>query len=234
MAIYALADLHLPGGEEKPMEVFGSQWNRHFDTICEQWHAVVRPEDAVLIPGDISWAMQLSAAQADLLSIDALPGRKVLLKGNHDYWWSSLSKVRSALPAGMQIVQNDSVELPEAVVAGSRGWTLPTAQQPLPPEDEKIFQRELLRLELSLRHARERGTDKPLVAMLHFPPLYADGQETAVTALLERYGVTKAVYGHLHGPGIKNGWNGPFHGVEYLLVSCDAVDFCPQMVISGN
>ncbi len=231
MSVFALGDLHLPGGEEKPMEVFGPMWDRHADTISERWRALVGPEDTVLVPGDISWAMQLAAAQEDLLLIARLPGSKVLLRGNHDYWWSSPSKVRAMLPEGIRILQNDSLELPEAVVAGSRGWTLPTDTQPLTAEDEKIFNRELMRLELSLQHASKRHSNKPLIAMLHFPPLYADGIETPVTRLLEQYGVSRVVYGHLHGQGIRNGWNGEYHGVAYQLCSCDAVSFTPQMVI---
>ena len=229
MPIYAIGDLHLPGGAQKPMDVFGSHWDRHFETISEHWRRMVAPADVVLIPGDISWAMQLDDALADLRAIAALPGRKLILRGNHDYWWNSLSKLRSALPEGMLAIQNDAVELDGHVFCGSRGWMFPTQQQPLSQQDEKIYRRELMRLRMSLEHAAKlRSGD--LTVMMHYPPLFADGVGTAFTDILEEYAVTRVVYGHLHGAGIKIAFQGERRGIVYYLTSCDALGFCPVQV----
>ncbi len=231
MSIYAIGDLHLPGHAQKPMDVFGSHWDRHFETICRHWRELVQPEDVVLIPGDISWAMQLADAQDDLEAIGALPGHKLLLRGNHDYWWSSLTKIRAVLPAGMQVIQNDAVQIGAHVFCGTRGWMFPTAQQPLPAQDEKINQRELMRLEMSL-NAACRLSQEDITVMLHFPPLFADGEGTGFTELIERYPVKRVVYGHLHGAGIKIAFEGERRGVMYYLTSCDARGFCPRCVFS--
>ena len=225
MRLYAIADLHLPGGDDKPMHVFGEQWAGHFERISEDWRARVTDEDAVLIPGDISWAMQLAHAEPDLRAIGELPGRKVICKGNHDYWWSSLTQVRRALPAGMQALQHTAADLGAAVVCGTRGWVIPTQDAPLSPEDEKLMRRELLRLEAALQAAEKLRAGRPLVVMTHYPPLYLTERDTDFTRLMERFGVDVAVYGHLHGAGIRAGFTGEHRGVRYQLVSCDSLGF---------
>lgn len=230
MSVFAIGDLHLPGHAEKPMDVFGHQWDRHFETISENWRAKIGAEDVVLIPGDISWAMQLEEARDDLDAIARLPGQKLLLRGNHDYWWSSLSKLRAALPEGMYALQNDALCLGGHVFCGTRGWNFPTAQQPLGAQDEKVYQRELMRLRMSLDQARKLDGEDVTVLM-HFPPLFADGLSTAFTDLLEAYGVKRVVYGHLHGAGIKIGFVGQREGITYRLVSCDAVNFDPVCIL---
>lgn len=230
MSVFAIGDLHLPGHEQKPMDVFGSHWDRHFETISENWRRKITEEDIVLIPGDISWAMQLSEAADDLNAIAGLPGTKLLLRGNHDYWWSSLSKLRAALPSGMHVIQNDALKIGSHIFCGTRGWNFPTAQQPLNAQDEKVYLRELLRLRMSLDHARRLG-DGDITVMLHFPPLFADGLSTAFTDILEEYAVDRVVYGHLHGSGIKIGFNGRREGIEYHLVSCDALEFDPVCIV---
>lgn len=224
MKIFAIADLHLPGGDSKPMDVFGSQWENHFERICEDWHARVQAEDVVLIPGDTSWAMQLDAALPDLLQIGALPGRKILLRGNHDFWWSSLSRLRAALPEQFYALQNDAMLLSGVLFAGTRGWVCPggpgeTAQ------DRKIYEREVQRLSPSLKDARRLSKEAPIVAMLHFPPFLEPGAPTALTRLLSEYGVRYAVYGHLHGASTARAFCGMLENVRYQLVSCDALDF---------
>ena len=226
MAIYAIGDLHLPGHQEKPMNVFGDHWDRHFDVIRENWLSMVAPEDVVLIPGDISWAMQLSEARDDLMQIAALPGRKLLLRGNHDYWWNSISKVRALLPENMYAIQNDALALDGVVYCGTRGWNIPGEGQPADPQDVKIFQRELLRLEMSLQQAEKLAHGSlPVVVMMHYPPLYKDLLSTPFTEILERYGARTVVFGHLHGAGIRVGLEGLVRGIEYHLVSCDALHF---------
>ncbi len=225
MRLFAIGDLHLPGGQEKPMEVFGGHWEGHFARIAEDWRNRVGEDDAVLIPGDISWAMQLRDAVPDLQAIGELPGRKILLKGNHDYWWGGVGQVRRALPEGMQAIQHDAADLGELVVCGSRGWSYPNAETALTPEDERIFSRELLRLEMALDAAAKMAAGRPILVMMHFPPLYPQDRDTPFTALLEKYPVDTVVYGHLHGAGIRAGFNGEHHGVRYQLVSCDSLDF---------
>lgn len=233
MAVFAIGDLHLPGHLDKPMDVFGQQWDRHFDSIERNWRSAVSPGDIVLVPGDLSWAMQMDKAMDDLRAIAALPGLKLILRGNHDYWWSSISKLRAALPESMKAIQNDAVYTPEAVVCGTRSWSLPMEGDEAYDSDMKLYQREIIRLRLSLEAGARlsRETGKPLIAMTHFPPLYSDCKPTGFSELIEEYRVPIAVYGHLHGAGIKNAFIGEHGGTKYSLVSCDAIDFCPIRVL---
>lgn len=230
MRLFAIGDLHLPGGQEKPMDVFGGHWEGHFNRISAAWRERVTDEDTVLIPGDISWAMQLSDAVPDLAAIGALPGRKILIKGNHDYWWGGIGQVRRVLPAGMQAIQHDAVDVGCAVITGTRGWSYPTEEAPLTPEDTRICNRELIRLELALQSAAKAAKGRPIVVMLHFPPLYQQDRDTPFTHLLEQYPVHTVVYGHLHGAGIRAGFTGASGGIRYLLTSCDSLGFAPVEV----
>ena len=233
MRIFAIGDLHLPGGDKKPMDVFGPHWENHFERISADWREKVTDGDMVLIPGDISWAMQLDKALEDLRRIAALPGQKLILRGNHDYWWSSLTQLRCSLPDNMHAVQNDAYDAGDVVFCGTRGWTLPQAGNvepvdgPAGSQDEKIYRREVMRLEMSLKAARRLAGERPVFAMMHYPPLlpeYARGG-TEFTRLLTQYGVSRCVYGHLHGPSVQRGYNGLYNGVQYDLVSCDALHF---------
>ena len=220
MAVYAIADLHLPA-RQKPMDVFGPQWKDHFERICRDWRARVTPEDLVLLPGDLSWAMHLEEALEDLAAIGALPGSKILLRGNHDYWWSSIGRVRRALGENMYALQNDSLMIGGRLYAGTRGWTLPGPE--MTAEDLRIYERERLRLEMSLKHARARSLDAPLTVMMHFPPRTED--QTGFSDLLSAYGAEDCVYGHLHGASIYGAIRGLCDGVKYHQVSCDGLDF---------
>ena len=222
MDIYAIGDLHLPGGDDKPMNVFGDRWEGHFERISQDWLARVGEGDAVLIPGDISWAMQLDSALPDLEAIGRLPGKKILLRGNHDYWWSGISRLRDALPSGMYAIQNDAMLLGDTAFCGTRGWTLPgngTAA-----EDEKIYSRELQRMEMSLERAMKLRPER-LVVMCHYPPLGEGGAQTPLSDLLERYPVDDVVYGHLHGPSLRSAVNGFAYGMRFHCVSCDGLQF---------
>lgn len=230
MRLFAIGDLHLPGGDDKPMDVFGPQWDRHFLRIRENWQKVVGEEDTVLIPGDISWAMQLADARTDLEEIGSLPGHKVICKGNHDYWWNSISRVRSILPPSMTAIQHSAAELGEAVVCGTRGWLIPTKDTPLDAQNEKIFLREAERLRLALDAAKDIADERPLIVMMHYPPLLEAEKDTLFTSILEEYQVHTAVYGHLHGAGIQIGFNGEHNGIRYHLVSCDSIGFCPKEI----
>ena len=160
------------------------------------------------------------------MQIAALPGRKLLLRGNHDYWWNSISKVRALLPENMYAIQNDALALDGVVYCGTRGWNIPGEGQPADPQDVKIFQRELLRLEMSLQQAEKLACGSlPVVVMMHYPPLYKDLLSTPFTEILERHGVRTVVFGHLHGAGIKVGFEGLLRGVEYHLVELRRASF---------
>ena len=176
MRLFAIGDLHMSGGDEKPMDIFGPQWDRHFLRIKANWETTVGDGDTVLIPGDISWAMQLKDAREDLEQIGSLPGRKILCKGNHDYWWNSITQVRSALPPSVTALQHDAADLGDVVVCGTRGWLIPTAEQPLSEQDGKIYRREAERLRLALEQGRSMAGDRPLIAMTHYPPLLPGGE----------------------------------------------------------
>ncbi len=231
MSLFAIGDLHLPGGADKPMSVFGSQWEGHFERISQAWRSMVSEEDTVLIPGDISWAMRLEDALGDLRAIGALPGKKVLIRGNHDYWWGSITRVRAALPEGMFALQQDALDLGDAVVCGTRGWIFPTEESALPPADEKICLREVGRLEMALSAAEKIAKGRPLIVMLHFPPLLASARKSVFTDLMEERGAAMCVYGHLHGAGIQAGFTGELRGVSYALTSCDSLGFTPMRII---
>ena len=231
MRLFAIGDLHMSGGDEKPMDVFGPQWDRHFDRIRENWQSAVHEEDVVLIPGDISWAMQLKDAEPDLREIGKLPGRKILCKGNHDYWWNSISQVRSVLPGSITALQHSAADLGEAVVCGTRGWLIPAQDQPLSEQDEKIYFREAERLRMALEQGREMAEGRPMLAMMHYPPLLLNQRKSLFTELMEEYGVVCAIYGHLHGAGIQAGFTGEHQGIRYYLVSCDSIDFKPREIL---
>ncbi|MBR0408700.1 MAG: metallophosphoesterase [Clostridia bacterium] len=222
MVIYAIGDLHLPGGDDKPMNVFGEHWEGHFERICADWTARVREEDVVLIPGDISWAMQMKDALPDLQAIGRLPGKKILLRGNHDYWWSSITRLRDALPDGMFAIQNDAMRLGDTAFCGTRGWTLPG--NGAAAEDEKIYRRELQRMEMSLEGAMKLRADR-LVVMCHYPPLGEGGAETPMSELLRRFPVDDVVYGHLHGASLRMAVNGTVGEIRWRCVSCDGLKF---------
>lgn len=230
MRIFALGDPHLSGSVSKPMDVFGTVWENHALRIREAWLATVKAEDLVLIPGDISWAMRLSEAQSDISTLGELPGQKLILRGNHDYWWGSLTKVREALPEGMQALQNDAFAYGDVVIAGSRGWVCPGSVGFSEEGDRAIYERECMRLEMSLKKA---DRDKHLICMLHYPPFNEKRQRSGFTDLIEQYGAKCLVYGHLHGKSCQNAFEGERNGIEYMLVSADHINFTPKLVYEG-
>ena len=226
MQIYAIADLHLSLTSEKPMDVFGEAWRGHAEKLERNWRERVQADDLVLVPGDISWAMQLSAALPDLSFIGNLPGRKILLKGNHDYWWSAIGRVRSNLPEGMRALQNDSIVEDGIGICGSRGWLCPGSSN-FSQDDEKIYLRELDRLSLSLQSLPQVETK---IAMLHFPPFSDKDRASGFTERLEAAGVKIAVYGHLHGEANRYAFEGEKNGVYYHCVAADKLDFTPKRI----
>lgn len=220
MRIFAISDLHLPAGE-KPMDIFGAHWENHFERIAQDWKSRVEADDIVLLPGDLTWAMRLEDAHDDIMRVGALPGRKLILRGNHDYWWSGVGRVRRALPEGMYAVQNDALAMDGYIFAGTRGWKLPGGETD--GDDLKIYERERLRLEMSLKAARRISEDMPLCVMMHYPPFSpADG---GFTDILSAYGAKVCVYGHLHGAGLQYAFNGIRDGIRYVQVSCDGLGF---------
>ena len=226
MRIFAISDLHLPA-REKPMDVFGAHWENHFERIAEDWRAKVTEDDIVLLPGDLTWAMRLDDALEDISRVGELPGKKLILRGNHDYWWSSIGQVRRALPKDIYAIQNDAMELDGIVFCGTRGWTLPGGDAT--KDDIKIYERERLRLEMSLKAARRISDDKTLVAMMHYPPFSqsCDG----FTDILEAYRADVCVYGHLHGAGLQFAYNGMRGSVRYCQVSCDGLGFKVRQIL---
>ena len=228
MKIFALADLHLSGSVDKPMDVFGPAWDNHAGRISEAWCDAVGEEDLVLIPGDISWAMRLSEAEGDLKLVGALPGKKLILRGNHDYWWNSLSKVRSILPEGMFALQNDAFTFGDVTIAGSRGWTCPGSVGFSEEDDRSIYERELIRMGMSLSRAAK---DKPLICMMHYPPFNERRRPSGFTELFEQYGAKHVVYGHLHDKACKGAFEGERNGITYTLCSADHLGFAPKLIM---
>ena len=227
MIVWAISDLHLPA-RQKPMDIFGPHWQNHFDRIREDWMGKVSAEDVVLLPGDLSWAMHLEEALEDLARVGALPGRKILLRGNHDYWWSSIGRVRRTLPQDCYALQNDSLMLDGLLFAGSRGWTIP-AEADGESDDARIYRRERQRLELSLKNARSKSDSAPLIVMMHYPPR-SEGAE-GFADLLAEYGAQDVVYGHLHGAGLSGAVRGEVDGIRYHQVSCDGLDFKLERIL---
>lgn len=225
MAVYAIGDLHLPGSDIKPMDVFGAHWEHHFERICEDWRTKVGEDDIVLLPGDFSWAMTLADALDDIRAVGMLPGRKIMVRGNHDFWWSSLTQVRAALPEGMYALQNDCVELENMVFCGTRGWTIVNDADERHAQDLKIYRREVIRLEMALKCAARQAHGRDIVALMHYPPFDERQRPSGFTDLLEQYGVKQVVYGHLHGQSLRGAFSGQLRGVDYFQVSCDGLGF---------
>jgi len=225
MKVFAISDLHLSISTPKPMDVFGGAWENYLEKIVEDWNSKVTDDDIVVIAGDISWAMKLSDAKLDLEWIGKLKGKKVLIRGNHDYWWHSPSSIRAVLPIDMYILQNDSLLLNGIVFCGTRGWAVPEYKGQQNDEDKKIYDREVLRLELSLKSAKEKQTNnEPIIALIHYPPFNSKLEASEFTQLFERYGVNKVIYGHLHGKDVRAMLRYVKNGVEYDLTSCDQLD----------
>jgi predicted phosphohydrolase len=209
------------------MDVFGDAWRGHVEKIGHAWRSVVSEEDLVLVPGDISWAMKLDDAIADLAYIGRLPGKKILLRGNHDYWWSAIGRVRTALPPGMRALQNDAFLEGNVGICGSRGWLTPGSAN-FSADDEKIYRREIDRLKLSLQALPEAETK---IAMMHFPPFCERARDSEFTDLFEKSGVDIVVYGHLHGEANKHAFEGERNGIVYHCVAADKLNFIPKRIL---
>ncbi len=223
MEIFAISDLHLPIGVKKPMDIFGKKWDNYVERIKENWEETIKDEDFVIIPGDISWATYLDEAKEDFKFIQSLPGTKIISKGNHDYWWETLSKLEKYKNENgfdsINFLHNTSFMVGTMGICASRGWITPEDKD-FKAEDEKIYLRELLRMELSIKDALKKGAEDIIVAM-HYPPL---GE---FLNLAEKYKVKKVVYGHLHSEKMGN-----YNEISPItkLVSCDYLSFFPEKI----
>jgi predicted phosphohydrolase len=236
LKIYAIADLHLSFDEriDKPMSVFGEGWDNYEERLKAAWTGMITEEDLVLLPGDLSWGLKVEEAIADLEWIHALPGRKVMVKGNHDLWWNKIGYLNS-LYDDMYFLQNDAYPADDngLMICGSRGWELPGSED-YDEHDQKIYDRELMRLEFSLKDAMQKGA-KRIIASLHYPPADDRSRTSRVTELLEQYPVTDCVYGHLHGmQAFGKGIKGMHNGIEYSLISLDYLGAVPKLVYDGK
>lgn len=224
--IYALADLHLDYTEKKSMEIFGDAWKNYQEKIFKNWQDLIKDEDTVLIGGDISWAMTEKEAYTDLKRIDELNGKKILLKGNHDYWWQSLNKLNNLDLNTISFLQNNSFEVEGYDICGTRAW-ISRDSIDFDDHDEKIFKRELQRLRNSLEY-NNKGNKK--IVMLHYPPLNSDKSLNEFFGICREYKVESVVYGHLHGPGHKQIVEGIFDGIKLKCVAGDYIDFRAERI----
>jgi len=228
MALYAIGDLHLCLGAPKPMDVFGGNWQGYMEKLKEGV-SVIQPEDTTVLLGDLSWALDLAHATDDFAWIDKIPGRKIILKGNHDYWWSTASKFYKFCEENgfenLYVLNNNSYEYQDWSICGTRGWFF--EEERSSPHDEKVFKRELIRLETSLKTAENRTK----IVFLHYPPVYKGYICEEIIALLKQYDVRTCYYGHLHGASHGLAVEGCWDGIEYKLVAADKLDFRPHIVI---
>ena len=228
MALYAIGDLHLCLGAPKPMDVFGGAWVGYMDKLKEGL-SVIKPEDTTVLLGDLSWSLDLTSAREDFAWIDRVPGRKIILKGNHDYWWSTAAKFYKFCEQNgfkdQWILNNNHFVYDGYAICGTRGWFFEEDRSN--DHDEKVFKRELIRLETSLQSAG----DLPKIVFLHYPPRYKGYTCDEILTLLERYDVRRCFYGHLHGASHGVAMEGQWDGVEYKLVSADRLNFCPHRVL---
>lgn len=229
MSIYTIGDLHLSFSQNKPMNIFGDNWNGHADKIRKNWMEKVNKEDFVVLPGDFSWAMYLKDTYKDFEYLEKLPGNKILLKGNHDYWWSGLSKMNEYLKENnfnnINFLYNNSYLVEDTIIAGTRGWNLTDSE-----DNEKMLNRECIRLKLSLEDGINKfGRNKEIIVFMHYPPISKAGISNGYTkkyiSIMKEYGVKKCYYGHLHGTSHSEAIEGNVDGIKFYLVSSDYLDF---------
>ena len=229
MSIFVIGDLHLSFNNPKPMDIFGEHWTGHEEKVKTNWIENVTENDLVILPGDLSWETYLQDTKLDFEYLNSLPGKKLLLKGNHDYWWTTLKNMRTFLSennyANIDFLYNNSYEFEDKIICGTRGWSITDENA-----DEKLINRELIRLEISLKEGIEKyGDNKEIIVFMHYPPItrakiVAD-EEMKFVNLMKKYNVKKCYYGHLHGASIIDAIEGNIEGIEFKLVSADGLDF---------
>lgn len=225
MSIYAISDLHLGISSDKPMDIFGAKWENYLDILKENWQSTIRPDDIVLIPGDISWAMYIGEAEEDFQFLNSLNGIKLISKGNHDYWWETIKKLNNYVEekgfSTIRFLHNSVYVHDEIAICAAKGYP----DNGKTEEDMKLYNRELSRLRLSLDMAKKTDA-KIIYVMLHYPPML----NSDFAKMMEEYGVSRCLYGHLHGGSHKMATEGLYGGVEYKLVSADYLQFKPLLL----
>lgn len=228
MALYTMGDLHLPFGVNKPMDIFGG-WDNYVERIRENWTDNICEADTVVIPGDISWAMDLEQALPDFRFIEALPGKKIISKGNHDYWWTTLAKINSFFEKygleSISILHNNHFAYENYGICGTRGWINDSSE----PADAKVLAREAGRLETSVASAEAAGLE-PIV-FLHYPPIYGNEYNYDILDVLYKHGIKQCFYGHIHGSGHRFAVNGERDGIDFRLISGDYIQFFPYKIM---
>ena len=225
MALYIIGDLHLSFGTDKPMDIFGGNWENHTEKLKRDWIEKVNQEDTVILAGDFSWATYLQDTYNDFCYIKELPGKKILLKGNHDYWWTTVTSMRNYLKENgfenIDFLYNNSYEIDNKIIVGTRGWALNDTENA-----EKMISRETARLELSIKDAIEKyGEDKEIICVIHYPPIMKNNLRNKFTELMKKYNIKRCYYAHLHGASHKEAVEGIIDGIEYKLISGDFLDF---------
>ena len=225
MSIYAIGDLHLSFANPKPMNIFGNNWNNHEEKIKLDWISKVKEEDTVVLPGDFSWAMNLKDTKKDFENINNLPGRKIMSKGNHEYWWTTVTNIKKFLKennfSNIDFLYNNSIEVEDKLICGTRGWNLNLESE----TSNKIITREEIRLENSIQDAINKNLDKEIIVFMHYPPIVKQNLNTGFFKILKKYNIKRCYYAHLHGNSIKEALNGVYDGIEFKLVSADGLDF---------
>ena len=237
MSVYIIGDLHLSFGEDKPMSIFGQNWEEHSEKLKEDWIEKVKEQDTVILAGDFSWATYLEDTYKDFLYLNELPGKKILLKGNHDYWWTTLTSMKRYLQEkeieNIDFLFNNSYEIENKIFVGTRGWALLDSEN-----SQKMINRESARLELSIKNAIEQyGEDKEIIAIMHYPPIsnsYMKNEymhNSKFLDVMKKYNIKKCYYGHLHGASHKDAIEGEVEGINFKLISADYLDFKLHKII---
>ena len=230
MSIYVIGDLHLSFKENKPMDIFGGNWEEHYEKIKEDWNLKVKENDLVVLPGDFSWATYLKDTDEDFKYLNDLPGKKILLKGNHDYWWTTVTSMRKFLAENefknIDFLHNNSYEFEDKIIVGTRGWSTTEGTD----EDDKIINREILRLEISIKDGiKNFGEDKEIIVFMHYPPIIKSdlitNELSGFIKIMKEHNVKRCYYGHLHGNSIRDAVEGEHYGIDFKLVSADGLDF---------
>lgn len=238
MAVYVIADLHLATADsQKSMEVFGNRWKNYIEKIKSNWNKIITERDTIVIAGDISWGLSTEDALSDLLWLDSLPGRKIILKGNHDFWWSTVSKLQAFFELHniktIELLNNNALEAEGYIIAGSRGWFTDKSMQNAEENVDynKIVNRESIRLDMSLSAAvnLRADTDKPILAFMHFPPVWSDFVCQPILNVLKKHEITKCYFGHIHGSYAQPSCF-EYDGITFYMISADFLDFLPRIV----
>ena len=234
MSIYVIADLHLSFSQNKPMDIFGDNWENHDEKIKKNWIKKVKADDYVILPGDFSWATYIEDTKLDFSYLNYLPGKKILLKGNHDYWWTTLASMRKFVKENefenIDFLYNNSYLVEDKIIVGTKGWNVFDSEN-----DKKMIKRETARLELSIKDGIQKyGNEREIIAFLHYPPITQNNlnkpENREFINMLKKYNIKRCYYGHLHGQSHKDAVVGIIDGIEYKLISADYLNFDLQLV----